>query len=161
MAQVLPKIITRYDYENHEKPGVYFDPKKDKSLTNQGDLESTDINKIMSRYEKTGSITDLLGTSRQPMYGDFTEVKDYHTTLSAIRRTEQAFAQLPANVRNRFNNDPEALIKFLDDPKNDEEAGKLGLKEYKAPETQPEPKKEAPATLAGAPASGGAAEAAK
>lgn len=126
-----PKIITRYDYAAQAEvaPGVSFDAKKDKSLTNQADMESADINKIMARYEKTGVLIDTLGIERKPMYGDFSEVKDYHTSLAAIRRTEAAFGLLPAAIRNRFQNDPQALINFLEDPKNDKEAVELGLKD--------------------------------
>lgn len=123
------QIHNRYDYSTLPHPKVEFDAKKDKSLTNQADMDSADINKIMSRYEKTGQIIDTSGVERKPMYGDFTEVKDFHTTLSAVRRAETAFAQLPANVRNRFDNDPQQLIDFLDKPENDDEAVKLGLKE--------------------------------
>lgn len=124
-------INTKYDYEAHQKnsPGVNFDPKKnnnDRSLTNQADMDSADINKIMSRFEKTGLLGDGL-TARQPIYGDFTEVKDYHQMLIAVKNVERAFNTLTANVRNRFDNDPQKLINFLEDPKNNAEAVELGL----------------------------------
>lgn len=142
MPALETKIITRYDYEAQAEASkiseVFFDKKKDKSLTVQSDMDAADINKIMARYEKTGLLIDPLGVERKPMYGDFTEVKDYHTTLSALKRTEAAFNLLPAPVRNRFNNDPEALIKFLDDPANDQEAVKLGLKDRSVLKDLPE-----------------------
>lgn len=130
---ISPNVISRYNYTalKAKKPVVYFDAKKDKSLTNQADLESTDINKIMARYAVTGQILDASGIERKPMYGDFTEVPTYHESLSAIRRTETAFSSLPASLRNRFNNDPQDLINFLEDQNNDDEAIKLGLKESK------------------------------
>lgn len=127
----IPKIITQYEYEKFEKPGVDF-PKNDKdsrSKTIQSDMDVADINKIMARYEKTGVIIDTSGIERKPVYGDFTEIKDYHTSLSAIRNVERAFNTLPANIRNRFNNDPQTLINFLEDTKNDAEAVDLGLKD--------------------------------
>jgi phage internal scaffolding protein len=93
-------------------------------------MDAADINKIMERFEKTGVIIDPTGQERKPMYGDFTEIKDYHTQLSAIRNVERAFGLLPANVRNRFNNDPQTLINWLEDPKNNKEAVDLGLKSY-------------------------------
>ncbi|QXP08032.1 MAG: internal scaffolding protein [Arizlama microvirus] len=125
------KIKTKYDYaEKAKRPhGVNFTV-KDKSLTNQSDLPNTDINNIMARFEKTGLVP---GTDRPPMYGDFTEVKDFHTQLSAIRRVEEAFLLLPAKVRNRFQNNPQDLINFLEDSKNDKEAVALGLKEAPPP----------------------------
>lgn len=120
------KILTKYDYEERAlvAPGLNFGP-KDKSLTNQADLPNTDINLIMARFEKTGLIP---GTERKPMYGDFSEVPDYHTQLSAIRRVEGYMLLLPAKIRNRFNNNPQELIDFLNNPANDGEAVELGLK---------------------------------
>lgn len=175
-TQTKVKIQTRYDYESHSRPRIVFDPKKDKSLTNQADMEAADINKIMARYEKTGVLVDPLVGERKPTYGDFTHVKSYHETLGAIRRAEQAFNLLPAGVRNRFYNDPQQLIDFLEDPENDEEAVKLGLKDpevlltaladdgktritadERAALDAAKAKKEAAAAAAAAPASGGAA----
>lgn len=134
------QIITRYDYEAQAKiaPGVNFDPKNkkaDRSLTNQADMENADINKIMARYEKTGLLTDGFGVERKPVYGDFTQVKDYHSLLSSIRNVERAFGLLPVSLRNRFENDPQKLIDFLDNPENDAEAIKLGLKDRPVVET--------------------------
>lgn len=126
------KIITKYAYDNHVHPGINFSPKTvpaDRSLTNQADMDAADINKIMARYEKTGVLIDPLGVERKPMYGDFTEIKTYHETLSAVRRAETAFGKLSAKVRNRFDNDPQKLIDFLEDPENNREAVELGLKD--------------------------------
>jgi len=128
------QIKTRYDYATLSHPKVNFDPKKDKSLTNQADMDSADINKIMDKFAKTGQILDN-GVTRNPVYGDFTEVPNYHEALSAVRRTEQAFSLLPAKVRNRFQNDPQQLIDFMQDPKNLAEAEKLGIIEPKFIET--------------------------
>lgn len=127
------QIITRYDYEAQKNlaPGLNFDPKKnkdDRSLTNQADMDASDINKIMARYEKTGVLVDPIGIERKPMYADFTEIKDYHSMLSSIRNVERAFNLLPVYVRNRFQNDPQKLIDFLENSKNDKEAVELGLK---------------------------------
>lgn len=128
----LPKIVTQYDYENFERPGISFpaNDKNSRSKTIQADMDAADINKIMARYEKTGVIIDASGVERKPVYGDFTEVKSYHETLGAVRRAEEAFSKLPVNVRNRFENDPQKLIDFLEDPKNNKEAVSLGLKDY-------------------------------
>jgi hypothetical protein len=39
-----------------------------------------------------------------------------------------AFMTLPAELRYKFNNDPQNFISYLQDPKNDEEAIKYGFK---------------------------------
>lgn len=168
-------IQNRYDYKSHSRPKVFFDKKRDKSLTNQADMDAADINKIMARYEKTGVLIDPLGVERKPTYGDFTEIKSYHETLSAVRRAEQAFSLLPAVIRNRFDNDLQELINFLEDPKNDKEAVDLGLKDHDVlltaladdgvtrilpSERASLDAKKAAAAAAAAPATGGAAVAA-
>jgi len=120
-------IKTRYDYEAQaeKKPRVNFTNQK--SMTNQADMDSADINKIMAKYEKTGVLIDQLGIERKPSYGDFSEVPSYHEALSAVRRIEVAFNTQPAYIRNRFNNDPQELMSFLEDPNNRAEAIKLGI----------------------------------
>lgn len=161
---ITTKIKTKYDYELQASlaPGV---KSTEKSLTNQADLENSDINKIMARYEKTGLI---MGTERTPKYGDFSEVRSYHETLSALRRVDAAFAALSANVRSRFENDPQKLITFLEDRNNDEEAIKLGLREsvvkpldpgfaarMEAEKAADEAAKKPPTGTVGGPATGG------
>lgn len=161
-------VKNRYDYEAHkaDAPGVGFNPQKksDRSLTNQADMEAADINVIMAKYEKNpGLIVDAVtGAERRPMYGDFTGMKNYHQTLSDIRRVEAAFAAQPVAIRNRFKNDVAQLIAFLDDPKNDAEAVELGLKEAPKPERRPNQKpkvEESPEAQAAAAAAAAAGQA--
>jgi phage internal scaffolding protein len=71
-------------------------------------------------------------------YGDFSGVHDYHTALNALIASESEFAALPAQIRNRFQNDPSNLIEFLDDPRNKAEAESLGLLNI-SPTANPEP----------------------
>lgn len=91
----------------------------------------------MKKYEKTGFIPDILVGNRQPHYGDFTEVGDYHQMQDQLAKVDQAFAVLPADTRSKFNNDPAQLIEFLADPNN---------KDVVIPGLEPEP--EAPNTPA-------------
>jgi len=125
------QIITRYDYEAQAKvaPGSYFDPKKksDRSMTNQSDMDAADVNKIMARAEN-GVIDPTIISNRVAQFGDFSKFGSYYEMLCSVRRAEQVFASLPAAVRNRFDNDPQQLIDFLNDSKNDKEAVKLGFK---------------------------------
>jgi len=125
----IPKIKTQYEYEKNDHPRVEFNPsdKNSKSKAIQSDMDAADINKIMARFEKTGVILDPSGVERQPNYGDFTEFGDYHAMRSSTARAEQYFNALPAHVRNRFNNDPQELIKFAAKKQNYAELVKLGL----------------------------------
>lgn len=96
------------------------------SKTQQQFKDDVDINKIMAKHRKTGMITHL--NYREGVYGDFSEVKDYQQSLETVMKAEDSFASLPSQIRNKFENNPQKLIEFLNDPKNNEEAINLKLK---------------------------------
>jgi len=47
--------------------------------------------------------------------------------LIRVQELQGQFAGLPAKLRKRFSNNPENMLRFLEDPKNAGEAVKLGL----------------------------------
>lgn len=95
-----------------------------RSLTQQQFKEECDINEIVRRFGLTGKVPE---TFQAPVSGDFTGVTDFHSAMLAVRRAEEAFMELPGELRERFNHDPGRLIAFLEDGRNLEEARKLGL----------------------------------
>ena len=109
---------------------IYFDESdpKSRSRTLQAPKEETDINLIMKRANSTGYIGDpLKQTFRQAQYGDFSEMKDFHTSLNKVQQLQTDFMKLPASLRKKFNNDVTNLTIYLSDPKNLKEAVELGL----------------------------------
>lgn len=56
--------------------------------------------------------------------------QDYQAALNLVLEGNQAFNNLASETRKRFDNDPKKLLTFLSDPKNHEEAIKLGIKEH-------------------------------
>lgn len=99
----------------------------EESMTQQQYKKDCDINEIVRKYEKTGEFTHR--TKKQGVYGDFTEITNYQEMLHTVNRAQEAFMLLPAQTRARFENDPAKLLEFIQDPQNNEEAIKLGLKE--------------------------------
>lgn len=97
---------------------------EDKGMTQQEFLFDSDINEIVRRFGLTGKLPDDL---RVPLSGDFTGIEDYHSAILAVRKAEEAFMEMPAELRARFNNDPQILMDFLADGTNRNEAVKLGL----------------------------------
>lgn len=95
-----------------------------KSKTQQNQKEEADINNIVKRFGLTGQLPTNV---RVPQYGDFTSVTNYHDALNLVIDAEQAFAKMPADIRNRFQNDPGQFLDFFTDEKNREEGEKLGL----------------------------------
>lgn len=109
--------------------------------------EESDINNIVGRYRETGILGDpSLSSGKQPMFGDFSNTVSYHESRTKLIQAKEDFANLPAKVRDRFKNDPEKLIKFIDDDKNRAEAEKLGLIPRSEISKPPEPKVTTPVT---------------
>lgn len=96
----------------------------DPTRTKQSDAEAADINFIVKRFNLTG---ELPTNVRMPQYGDFTGISDYHSAMNAIRQADEAFGMMPAELRARFDNDPEKFVNFVANPANRAEAEKMGL----------------------------------
>jgi len=75
----------------------------EESLVQQHFVDEVDINSIMRRFGVTGQLPrgNLGG-----VYGDFTGITDYESAAEAVRRADEGFMRLPADVRDRFGNDP-------------------------------------------------------
>jgi len=95
------------------------------SLTKQSFSEDCDINKIMARHLKTGLIEHV--NPRTPMYGDFSEVNDFHSALERVKEAQEQFADLPSAVRSMVQNDPERLLQALTDPEETAALAEAGL----------------------------------
>lgn len=96
----------------------------DPSLAVQSQKEEADINTIVKNFGVTGMVPTNV---RAPVFGDFTDIEDYQTAIEAIRAAEESFLKMPADVRKRFENDPQAFVEFCSDERNAEEMKKLGL----------------------------------
>lgn len=115
-----------YSKYNRVHPGGTVN--EEKSMAKQSFKDECDINRIMERAGKTGVLRGPLGSGMgRPMFGDFSNTDDYQTSLNRIIEADEAFLQLPAKLRKRFDNQPEKLIAFMEDEENREEALKLGL----------------------------------
>ena len=136
MAFEGPFVRSAYNYDMMAASDESGLECKDPSRTSQAFAEESDINVIVNRFLKTGTLPP---TFRAPTYGDFSGVSDYQGALNAVIKANEAFDQLPAGMRARFHNNPQVLLEFLSNPDNREEATKLGL--LRAPEAPPLPLK--------------------
>lgn len=104
------------------------------SLTQQSDASETDINVIVARYTKTGQLPQIQDGAR---WGDFSEVNDYRSALDRITELKAAFYEIPAAIRDKFDNDPAKFCEFAENPDNVDEMVKMGLATPKEnPETR-------------------------
>lgn len=131
------KIFSRYDLPAHD--GERF---KMPTMTQQHFKDECDINRIIEKYASgLSNITpetvrqiinqttppERLMSSRSPVFGDFSDVKDFQSAQNAVIEAENAFMSIPARVREKFGNDPGRFIAWLQDPSNVEEAEELGF----------------------------------
>lgn len=96
------------------------------SLTRQAFKDECDVNNVVQRWLKTGVVDHVRSSSNQ-QFLDCTQVNDYHNALNVVINAENAFNELSAHVRERFDNDPAKYLAFMSDAANTEEAIKLGL----------------------------------
>ncbi|AXH78129.1 MAG: internal scaffolding protein [Microviridae sp.] len=114
---------TRYSVAGREKLGG-LDCSNDQGRTVQSAKDECDLNAIMKKYIKTGELPPGIGIGR---FGDFSDVTDYLEAQNTLIQARQQFDSLPSGVRERFRNDPAALLAFVNDRKNLDEARTLGL----------------------------------
>ena len=116
-----------YNYDADEvsqSTGLLIDSRvEENARTKQSFKDECDINELVRRFGLTGEMPQTL---EMPKSGDFGTM-DFHEAMNAVRQAEEQFMTLPAEMRARFGHDPGALIAFLEDEKNKDEAIKLGL----------------------------------
>lgn len=119
-----PFLRSAYNYDVDAASNEAAISKFEPSLALQSELEATDINVILKRFGITGQLPTSV---RAPQYGDFTGVNDYQSALAAIQLADESFLELPADVRESFNNDPQAFVDFCSDEANRADAERLGI----------------------------------
>ena len=97
---------------------------EDESLAVQSAKDESDINTIVRRFGLTG---ELPGDVDMPQSGDYSGVGDFHSAMNVVRKAQEEFLRVPAEIRARFQNDPQVFSSFFNDPVNQDEAIRLGL----------------------------------
>lgn len=105
--------------------------------TQQQYKDQVNVNNIISKFKKTGSITHVRN-AQEGVYMDLTELPSLQEAHEVVIAASKAFEAVPSKIRQRFGHDPQQMLDFLKDKNNDEEAIKLGLKVRQAPPT-PDP----------------------
>lgn len=117
--------------------------------TKQSFKDECDINTIIKRFLRTGQLD--LANKLEPRYGDCTGIQ-FQTAVETVAAAKSLFAELPAALRNRFENEPAKFLNFVQDDRNYDEALELGLLNPKPPVTTNPPAAPQPASATSAPA---------
>lgn len=108
------------------------------SMTRQSEMAACDIHNILKQFSQTGFEQLVRERAAQGQYADLTSLPDYQEALNVVLDAQAAFAALPSQIRDRFNNSPEEFITFVGDPANQDEAIRLGLAtDTRTPEPPP------------------------
>jgi len=114
------KISTRPDGSirlQHSFPGD--------SRTKNSFVEECNINFIMQRYTKNGTLPDRI--REDASYGDYSAAPDFMQAQNLIVRAREQFDSLSSRQRERFGNDPAKFLEFANNAENADEMAKLGL----------------------------------
>ncbi len=104
---------------NHDKDGRLVQPQSyPDGRTKQSFKDECNIEKIMARAEKAGTISHL--EKFQGIYGDFSDY-DFHEQTAKLTRGREIFDELPAEIRKEFGQSPAAFFAYVNDPENQED----------------------------------------
>ncbi len=83
--------------------------------TKQSFRDECDINKIMQRAARSGTISHL--EKYEGVYADFSDF-DFHEHTRKLTQGREVFDALPAEVRREFSQSPADFFEYVNDPKN-------------------------------------------
>ena len=92
--------------------------------TKQSFKDQTDINKILKKAQKTGSIAHLQKYP-EAVYGEFDGEMDLLTAQTRLGRAQEIFAELPSEARAEFGNNPAQFVTWAADPANNARLAEL------------------------------------
>lgn len=93
-----------------------FVPEFNDGRTKQAFKNSTDINMILKKAQKTGSLAHAMKYD-SAVYGEF-ENYDLLEAFDKLGRAQTIFNELPSEIRKDFDQDALKFAKFASDPEN-------------------------------------------
>lgn len=94
------------------------------SRTKQNLIADADINQLIKRHGLTHVQTNM--ASLESVYGQITS-HDLQQSMEKIMQAEEAFMEVPSDIRKQFNNDAGEFIDFATNPDNKEKLIEMGL----------------------------------
>ena len=119
------KFRTIYD-EQRPDPKVICE---EETLTLQYQATETSIERLVKLANQNELYLHAFNSGledREPQYGECPSPIDYQDALEIISQGQEAFYNLPPEVRVKFSN-PVEFLTWLENPANYDEADKLGL----------------------------------
>jgi len=102
----------------HDKNGRLVQPIYKDGRTKQAFKDETDINKILHRAQKAGTLSHI--QKYEGSYGDFADFDFFEATIQ-LTKGREIFDALPSELRMEFNQSPAAFFAYVNDPANTDE----------------------------------------
>lgn len=139
VAEIVPGVVRRMFRLRHHRGDDERAREKtrvrvfDASKTQQGPTSDCDINVLVRRFgiDKEPPPLALLDPSQ---FGEFDDSMSLADALGVVNHARNLFMQLPPQLRERFGNEPAVMWEFVNDPKNAEEAVRIGLLRARSPQ---------------------------
>lgn len=103
---------TPYNHDTDAEAARTATVNTEKSMTQQNFKEEQDINTIVARVLKTGTLPDIPIPN---VYANLSTQEDYHTMLNRIAETNGLFYRLDPELRAEYNNDPGAWLQDVNE----------------------------------------------
>ncbi len=107
-----------------KRPGKTNEDGSIQYFTEQAHKNECNVNLIIKKYDKTGLIEHV--SKFEGTFGDQTGL-EFKQAQDMITGAIRLFQMLPADIKKRFKQSPEHLLRFMEDENNRDEAIKLGL----------------------------------
>ena len=87
--------------------------------------EELKIQNMIKKYDSTNLLE--LVSNKTPQYVDLSDVTDLQSAMSKIQEAQETFMEVPATIRERFQNNPQSFYNFVNDKNNLDELVNMGL----------------------------------
>lgn len=107
-----------------QKPGKINPDGSPCYFTEQAHRDTCQVSQIITKYDRTGILHHV--NKIEAKYGDLSG-DDFKTMADKVHDARKSFEELPSSIRKYFDNSPEHLLRFMENPGNRDKAIELGL----------------------------------
>lgn len=116
-------IRSRYNLGDPVKGLEFHEP----SLTQQQFKDECEIESLLKAHNLSQVMGIINNHDQQPLYGDVSEIPDFHVSQNHLARATEYFEGLPSDVRSRFNNSLSEFLTMLNNPSAREALTEMGV----------------------------------
>ena len=116
--------IAKTVIKNHFSPSEKVLSPSGRKAAKQEFKDDADLNSIMRKFQKTGAIDHA--KIHQGSYGIASPMQ-LHEAMNLVKKSESMFNELPSSIRNKFENNAEQFLDYVQNPDNAIEAKELGI----------------------------------